>query len=141
MIQVYVVTLTKYVFVDSTQVLHTSHFISYYVINHNTKRHSVSVDVINHNTTPHSFSDGVINHHTKNHSYLQERPRFTVRYCRMTVGQSIRLPGKQTDFDFAVGQCLVSYENRACQISIRHNTLSNGDVKVCLSYDSVGWWR
>ena len=37
----------------------------------------------------------------------------------------------------AVGRCPVSDEKSACQIPIRHNTLSDGDVKVCLSYDSV----
>ena len=35
------------------------------------------------------------------------------------------------DFDFTVGRYLVSDENSACQIPIRHNTLSNGDVIVC----------
>ena len=37
----------------------------------------------------------------------------------------------ETDFDFNAGQCLVSDENNAFCILIRHNTLSGGDVKVC----------
>ena len=47
------------------------------------------------------------------------------------MGQNVQLPWEQTDFDFTVGQYLVSGENRSCQIPIRHNTLSDGDVKVC----------
>ena len=50
---------------------------------------------------------------------------------------SDQLLGEQTDIDFTVGQCLVSDENSACWISARHNTLSDGDVKVCLSYGSA----
>ena len=33
-------------------------------------------------------------------------------------------------------QCLVSDENSACLFPVRHKTLSGGDVKVCLTYDS-----
>ena len=36
-----------------------------------------------------------------------------------------------------VRQCLESDENNACQIPIRYSTQSDGDVKVCLSCDSV----
>ena len=56
-------------------------------------------------------------------------------YCCMTV--SDQLPWEQAYLDFSVGQCLVSDENTACWIPIRHNTLSDGDVKVDLSYDGV----
>ena len=31
-----------------------------------------------------------------------------------------------------VGQCLVSDENSTCWIPVRHNTQSDGDVKVCV---------
>ena len=37
---------------------------------------------------------------------------------------------EQTDFVFAVRQRLVSDENSTCQIPIRHDILSDGDVKV-----------
>ena len=60
------------------------------------------------------------------------RPRSIIRHCRTTVGQSTQSLLEQTDFDSAVGLCLVTGENDACQIPIRHNTLSDGDVKVCL---------
>ena len=49
------------------------------------------------------------------------------------MGQNIQLQREQTDFDFIVGQCLVFDENSACYILVRHNTLSVGDVKICLS--------
>ena len=44
---------------------------------------------------------------------------------------------QQTDFDVSVGQCLVSDRNLAGAILIRHKTLSDGEVKGCLSYDSA----
>ena len=43
----------------------------------------------------------------------------------------------ETDFDSAVGHCFVSDGNSACWIPFRHNTLSDGDVNVCLSYYSA----
>ena len=46
---------------------------------------------------------------------------------------------EQTDFDVTIGQCLVSDENRACYIPIRHNTLSDKTVlRQCLIVD---WGR
>ena len=40
--------------------------------------------------------------------------------------------------DVTIGQCVVCDRNLACAILIRHKTLSGGDVKVCLSSDTVG---
>ena len=39
--------------------------------------------------------------------------------------------------DYSVRPCLVSGENVTCQIPVKHYTVSDGDVKVCLPYDSV----
>ena len=39
----------------------------------------------------------------------------------------------QTDFDVTIGQCVASDRNLACAVQIiRHKTLSDGKVKVCL---------
>ena len=38
-------------------------------------------------------------------------PRYTIKHCRGTLRQNIQLLWKQTDFDFTIGQCLVSDEN------------------------------
>ena len=64
-------------------------------------------------------------------------PQSTSRHSRTTVGQKILLLREQTDFDFITGQCLVPDENSACWIPVRHKTLSDGDVKVCVSYDNA----
>ena len=61
----------------------------------------------------------------------------TIRHCRTTVGQNVQLLWKQTDFDSAVGRCLVSDENSAWKIPIRHDTLSDDDVTVCLPHGSA----
>ena len=45
--------------------------------------------------------------------------------------------GIKQDFDFTVGKCFMSDENIARWIPTRHETLSDSDVTVCLSYDSV----
>ena len=39
---------------------------------------------------------------------------------------------RQTDFDVPSGQCVVSHRNPACAVVIRHKTLSDGEVQVCL---------
>ena len=39
---------------------------------------------------------------------------------------------RQADFDVVIGQCVVSERNLACAVLIRHETLSDGTVKVCL---------
>ena len=53
---------------------------------------------------------------------------------------SDELPLKPADFDSTIGHCPVSDENSACWVPVRHSTLSDGDVKVCLSYDSALRW-
>ena len=45
---------------------------------------------------------------------------------------------EQTDFDFTVGQCLLSDENSACWIPIRRKTLFDDDVKVFKANDPTG---
>ena len=37
-----------------------------------------------------------------------------------------------TDFDVTIGQCVVSDRNLAFAILIRHKTLPDGKVRVCL---------
>ena len=59
------------------------------------------------------------------------------RHCRRTVGQNIDWQREQVAFGFSVGQCLVSYENSARYIRMRHSSLSVGEVKICLSCDLV----
>ena len=39
---------------------------------------------------------------------------------------------QQTDSDVTVGQCLVTDRNPAFTILIRHRTVSDGEVQVCL---------
>ena len=39
---------------------------------------------------------------------------------------------RQTDFDVTIGQYIVFYRSLACAIFIRHETLSDREVKVCL---------
>ena len=56
-----------------------------------------------------------------------------IRYTDTVVRQrdkTSQLLREQTDYDFRVGQCLVSDENSTCWIPVRHNTQSDGDVKV-----------
>ena len=67
---------------------------------------------------------------------ISDRRKGTI-YSEARVQCPIRSVAVGADFDFTVGQCLVSDENSACWISARHNTLSDGDVKVCLSYGSA----
>ena len=64
----------------------------------------------------------------------------TVRHSCTTLGQNRRWLWEQTDFHLTVGQCLVSDENSICWRSITYNTPFDGDVKICLSYDSVWQW-
>ena len=66
------------------------------------------------------------------------KPRSTLRLCLQTAEENILLPWEQTCSHFTRGQRLVSEENS--EIPIRHNTLSDGDVKVCPSYDNVLQW-
>ena len=47
----------------------------------------------------------------------------------------------QETFDLTIGQCLVSDENNVCKTPIRHNTLSDDDVRVGLSYDGARCWK
>ena len=42
-----------------------------------------------------------------------------------------------TDVDVTIGQYAVSDRNLACTTLIGHRTLSDGDIKVCMSYDSA----
>ena len=65
------------------------------------------------------------------------RLRSTITHCRTTVGQNTQLLWEQIDFNFTVGRCFVSDKNRVYYIPTRRNTMSDGDVKVCLSYDSA----
>ena len=37
-----------------------------------------------------------------------------------------------TDFDVTIGQCVVSDRNLACAVLIRHETLFDREVQVCL---------
>ena len=75
---------------------------------------------------------------TSHPSHHPLRPRSSIRRCPTTVGQYIPLPlvREQTNFGFTVRQRLASDEKSADKIPIRHNALSDGDVKVCLSYDT-----
>ena len=57
-----------------------------------------------------------------------------VRFRSTVVGRwvkTIQLLWEQADFDFIVGQCPVSDDDSARWIPTRHNTLSDGLVKVC----------
>ena len=44
---------------------------------------------------------------------------------------------QQTRFDATSGQCVMPDDNSACYIPLRHDTLSDCDAKIRLSYDSV----
>ena len=57
----------------------------------------------------------------------------SVGHCRTTASDSISCYEEQTDFDFTYGQYFVFDENSASQIPIRHDTLSDDDVKVSLT--------
>ena len=50
--------------------------------------------------------------------------------------QNTQLLWEQIDFNFTVGRCFVSDKNYVYYIPTRRKTMSDGDVKVCLSYDS-----
>ena len=58
------------------------------------------------------------------------------------MGQNVQLPWEQTDSDFTVEPNSVLRLMRIAhaRYPIRHNTLSDGDVKVCLSYDIARRW-
>ena len=60
------------------------------------------------------------------------RPRATVRSCRTTASDPTGFySSRQSLTSPSEARCLVSDENSACQILIRHNTLCDGDVKIC----------
>ena len=67
---------------------------------------------------------------------ISDRRKGTI-YSEARVQCPIRSVAVGADFDFTVGQCLVSDENSACCIPITHNLLSNGDVRAYVSCDSV----
>ena len=79
------------------------------------------------------------------------KPRSTSGHCRRPVEQNTLLLWEQTNFDFTVGQSLVSEENSACYISIGRNTIrwwrqSLSVVRRCLIvdrglYSKVTWSR
>ena len=54
-----------------------------------------------------------------------------IRHCLNTVGQNVQLLWEQTDFDVTVGHCLVSGDTNACWVPVRHNTVSDGEIKIC----------
>ena len=63
---------------------------------------------------------------------VRVKARSIIRYCPTTVGHNIQLLWEKTDLDYAVGQCLLSDGNSAHHILSRRNTMSDGDIKLCL---------